>query len=113
MFKENLLITKQPRFILAEKVFNFVSWTLAVVSLFLPFIVFLAVTGLHSFAHAQQNTRIIQTDSLGNKQYHKQQYKIVDNKICPVDSIGNVEYHKGCMVIEKQLAETLKSKEKK
>jgi hypothetical protein len=47
--------------------------------------------------------RIIQTDSLGNKQYHKQQYVVVrennKEKVCPVNSLGRIEYHKGCTEI--------------
>ena len=58
----------------------------------------LCLISLFSVAAAAQQ-RIVQTDSLGNKLYHKQQYTIVGNKICPSDSLGNIEHHKGCLVI--------------
>lgn len=41
-----------------------------------------------------QEVRIVQNDSLGNPQYHKQQYKIVNDKIYHADSTGNIQYHK-------------------
>ena len=46
---------------------------------------------------AQQ--RIVQTDSVGNKQYHKPQYVVKDNKVYQTDSVGNVKYHKPQLVI--------------
>lgn len=45
--------------------------------------------------------RIIQTDSLGNKLYHKQQYRIKDGQIYETNSIGNIQYHKPHSVILK------------
>lgn len=47
-----------------------------------------------------KNGRIIPTDSLGNKQYHKQQYQIKDGKIFKTDSRGNIQYHKPHAVIQ-------------
>lgn len=72
-------------------------------------VVFSLTMGVVSLASAQ---RIVQTDSLGNKQYHKQQYKIVDNKICPIDSVGNIEHHKGCAVMETAPPENFKQPSK-
>ena len=46
-----------------------------------------------------RNGRIIKTDLLGNKQYHKQQYQIKDRKINETDSRGNIQYHKPHAVI--------------
>ena len=40
------------------------------------------------------DTRIIQTDAYGNKQYHKPQYILKGDKVYETDSIGNVQYHK-------------------
>ena len=50
-----------------------------------------------SFAYAEQ--RIVQTDSLGNKQYHKPQYVVKDNRVYQTDSVGNKQYHKPQLVI--------------
>jgi len=60
-----------------------------------------------STAHDQQEKpepviRLVQTDPILGKQYHKQQYEIRDGKICPVDIYGNREYHKPCITIEKR-----------
>ena len=63
-------------------------------------VVFFLTMGIVSIASAQ---RIVQTDSLGNKQYHLQQYVRLANKICPVDSIGNIQYHKGCTNVDPAL----------
>ena len=41
-----------------------------------------------------EEKRIYQTDSVGNKQYHKQQYQIKDGKVYQTDSVGNIQYHK-------------------
>lgn len=50
---------------------------------------------------AQASTnRIVQVDSVGNKQYHLQQYVRIKDRIYPVDSIGNVEYHKGSVKLD-------------
>lgn len=40
----------------------------------------------------RNNGRIIETNSIGNKQYHKQQYQIKDNTIYETDSLGNIQY---------------------
>ena len=45
------------------------------------------------------DTRIIQTDAYGNKQYHKPQYVIKGDKIYETDSIGNIQYHKPSYVL--------------
>jgi hypothetical protein len=50
-----------------------------------------------SLACAEQ--RIVQTDSVGNKQYHKPQYVVKDNRVYQTDSIGNKQYHKPQFVI--------------
>lgn len=49
----------------------------------------------------QENGRIVQTDSFGNKQYHKQQYKMKGDKIYQTDSAGNIQYHKPHAVLKK------------
>lgn len=42
----------------------------------------------------RQDGRVIETDAVGNKQYHKQQYQIKDGKVYQTDSLGNIQYHK-------------------
>ncbi len=37
---------------------------------------------------------MIETDSVGNKQYHKQQYQIKGDRVYQTDSVGNIQYHK-------------------
>jgi hypothetical protein len=37
----------------------------------------------------QSDGRVIETNRYGEKMYHKQQYKIVGDRMTPVDSIGN------------------------
>lgn len=49
----------------------------------------------------QNDGRIIETDSVGNKQYHRQQYQIKDGKVYQTDSVGNIQYHKPHGVIKK------------
>lgn len=44
--------------------------------------------------------RIIETDSIGNKQYHKQQYVTQGDKIYQTDSVGNTQYHKPSYKVE-------------
>lgn len=46
------------------------------------------------------DTRIIQTDAYGNKQYHKPQYVVRGDRIYETDSIGNTQYHKPQYVIK-------------
>jgi hypothetical protein len=65
----------------------------------------LAILILLASGSACAQQRIVQTDSIGNKQYHLQQYVRLANKICPVDSIGNIEYHKGCTNVDPKLLE--------
>jgi hypothetical protein len=38
--------------------------------------------------------RIVETNQWGEKQPHKQQYKIIDEKIVPTDMVGNPQWHK-------------------
>ncbi len=45
-------------------------------------------------------TRIYQTDSIGNIQYHKQQHQVVGDRIYQVDSIGNIQHHKPSVKIK-------------
>ena len=49
---------------------------------------------------AQKDGRFIETDPIGNKLYHKQQYKMKDGKIYQTDSLGNIQYHKPQLVIK-------------
>lgn len=42
----------------------------------------------------QKDGRIIETDPVGNKQYHKQQYQMKGDKVYQVDSLGNIQYQK-------------------
>jgi hypothetical protein len=42
----------------------------------------------------QKDGRIIQTDPVGNKQYHKQQFQIKGDKVYQIDSVGNIQYNK-------------------
>jgi hypothetical protein len=48
----------------------------------------------------EKDGRIIQTDSIGNKQNHKKQYIIKKGNIYQTDSIGNIQYHKPQAVIK-------------
>ena len=48
----------------------------------------------------QNDGRIIETDTIGNKLYHKQQYKMKDGKIYQTNSLGNIQYHKPQLVIK-------------
>ena len=48
---------------------------------------------------SQGNGRIIETDSIGNKQFHHQQYLMKEGKLYQTDSLGNVQYHKPIFVI--------------
>ena len=41
---------------------------------------------------SQGNGRIIETDSIGNKQFHHQQYLMKEGKLYQTDSLGNVQY---------------------
>jgi hypothetical protein len=45
------------------------------------------------------NTRIIQTDVIGNPMYNRQQYQVVKDKIYKTDAIGNIQYNKGSLQI--------------
>lgn len=42
----------------------------------------------------QENGRIIETDHYGNKQYHQQQYQMKGDRIYQTDKFGNIQYHK-------------------
>lgn len=46
-----------------------------------------------SFA-IQEDGRVIQVDPYGNKQYHKQQYQLEGGELHPIDTIGNKQYQK-------------------
>ena len=48
---------------------------------------------------SQGNGRIIETDSIGNKQFHHQQYLMKEGKLYQTDSLGNVQYHKPSFAI--------------
>jgi len=48
-----------------------------------------------------QETRVYQTDSLGNIQYHKPSYVIQsDGRVFEANSVGNPQYHKPSYVIQ-------------
>ena len=47
----------------------------------------------------QDNGHIIETDTIGNKRYNKQQYQMKDGKIYQTDSLGNIQYNKPQFVI--------------
>lgn len=49
----------------------------------------------------QENGRIIETDPYGNKQYHQQQYQIKGERIYQTDKFGNIQYHKPHGLIKK------------
>jgi hypothetical protein len=42
----------------------------------------------------ERDGRIVETNQWCEKQYHQQQYKIIDEKIVPVDMVGNPQWHK-------------------
>lgn len=52
-------------------------------------------------AVVQENGRIVETDPYGNKQYHQQQYQIKGERIYQTDKFGNIQYHKPHGVIKK------------
>lgn len=52
-----------------------------------------------NYLQVDKRGRVVQTDPYGNKQYHKQQYQVVGEKVLPVNSRGEVEYHKQSGVI--------------
>ncbi|KQT42514.1 MULTISPECIES: hypothetical protein [unclassified Methylophilus] len=49
----------------------------------------------------QSNGRVIEADSFGNKQHHKQQYQMKGDRIYQTDKFGNIQYHKLYGVIKK------------
>ena len=49
---------------------------------------------------ASATQKVVQVDSVGRKEYHKQQYVIEKGKVIPVDSTGRKEYHKPSYVIK-------------
>lgn len=51
-------------------------------------------------AVVQENGRISEADSFGNKQYHKQQYQIKGDRVYQTDKFGNIQYHKPHGVIK-------------
>jgi hypothetical protein len=56
--------------------------------------------------------RIMQTDSIGNGQYHKPQYVARDGKIYQSDSIGNPQYHKGSLTVVKTAPKSISTAKK-
>ena len=48
----------------------------------------------------QKDGKIIETNALGEKQHHKQQYQIKNGEIYQTDSIGNIQHHKPMFKIE-------------
>lgn len=42
----------------------------------------------------ERDGRIIETNQWDEKQHHKQQYKIIDEKVVPVDTVGNPQWQK-------------------
>lgn len=52
-------------------------------------------------AVVQESGRIIETDPYGNKQHHQQQYQIKGDRIYQTDKFGNIEYHKPHGVVKK------------
>ena len=52
-------------------------------------------------ARVQENGRIIETDHYGNKQHHQQQYQMKGDRIYQTDKFGNIQYHKPHAVIKK------------
>ena len=49
---------------------------------------------------ASATQKVVQVDSVGRKEYHKQQYVVERGKVIPVDSTGRKEYHKPSYVIK-------------
>ena len=49
---------------------------------------------------ATATQKVVQVDSTGRKEYHKQQYVVEKDKVIPVDSTGRKEYHKPSYVIK-------------
>jgi len=74
-----------------------------VISIYMIAIFGVTVANLSTAYGQQEKTepviRLVQTDPILGKQYHKQQYEIRDGKICPIDIYGNREYHKPCFTI--------------
>lgn len=52
-------------------------------------------------AVVQESGRIIETDPYGNKQHHQQQYQIKGDRIYQTDKFGNIQYHKPHGVVKK------------
>lgn len=48
----------------------------------------------HKQQYVVQGDRVYETDSVGNVQYHKPSYKVEGNKVHQTDTVGNVQYHK-------------------
>lgn len=46
--------------------------------------------------------KVVQVDSTGRKEYHKQQFVVEKDKVIPVDSTGRKEYHKPSYVIKQK-----------
>ena len=42
----------------------------------------------------EKDGRVVQVDPYGNKQLHKQQYKVVDGKVYEADAYGQVQQQK-------------------
>ncbi len=58
-------------------------------------------TQYHKGALVVKGDTIVKQDSVGNTQYHQQQYKIVGDRVYKTDSVGNVQYHKGSSKVGK------------
>ena len=49
---------------------------------------------------ASATQKVVQVDSAGRKEYHKQQYVVEKDRVIPVDSRGRKEYHEPSYVIK-------------
>lgn len=45
----------------------------------------------------QSDGRVVETNQYGEKMHHKQQYRIVGDRLMPIDSVGNPQSHKGTL----------------
>jgi hypothetical protein len=52
----------------------------------------------------REGDRLVEIDSTGQKMYHRQQYKVTQDKICPITTTGAMEHHKNCVLIVKKSA---------
>lgn len=85
-------------------------------SILIAFLAAFLVSFCASTAHAENKktvpngTRIIQTDSVGNRQYHKDQYVVQNGKVYQTDSVGNIQYHKPSYTVVQPVGSKGKSK---